>query len=135
MGIERCGWESKSELYRTYHDEEWGVPLHDDQRLFEFLSLESFQSGLSWLTILRKRENFRKAFAHFAPAQVAQFGETKIQLLLDDKGIVRNQMKIKACINNAKKFIEIQEEFGSFDHYIWKFVDGQPQINHFEKIK
>lgn len=131
----RCGWESKNEIYTEYHDNEWGVPLHDDYTLFEFLTLESFQAGLSWLIILRKRGNFRRAFENFDPVKVSQFNENKINALLEDKGIVRNRLKIKACINNAGRFLEIQKEFGSFAKYIWAFVDDKPIINHFEKLE
>jgi len=130
----RCGWATKSgdPLYIKYHDEEWGTAVHDDQKLFEFLILESFQAGLSWLTILRKRENFRKAFAGFDPKKVARFDAKKKKQLLNDAGIIRNRLKIEAAINNAKLFLEIQKEFGSFDNYIWKFVNGKPIVNHYK---
>ncbi|NQU87582.1 MAG: DNA-3-methyladenine glycosylase I, partial [Mariniphaga sp.] len=111
----RCGWGSSNDIYMEYHDNEWGVPLHDEIKLFEFLVLESFQSGLSWITILKKRKNFIHAFEGFDPNKVALFSETKVQELMQDTGIVRNRRKIEAAINNAKRFLEIQEEFGSFD--------------------
>lgn len=124
--MKRCFWAGEDPLYQKYHDEEWGVPLYDDQKLFEFLTLESMQAGLSWLTILRKRENFRKAFAQFDPKKVARFGNKKVEILLQDSGIVRHRQKIEACINNAQQFLKIQEEFGSFSQYNWSFVDGKP---------
>ncbi len=132
--LERCDWCLGDELYIKYHDEEWGVPVHDDRTHFEFLVLESMQSGLSWLTILRKRENFRRAFAGFDPVQVARFDEAKIAELLADPGIIRNRRKIEAAINNARRFLEIQHEFGSFDNYIWGFTDGRVITNHYESI-
>lgn len=136
MSIIRCGWAKPgNDLYLKYHDEEWGVPVHDDQTLFEFLVLESFQAGLSWELILKKRENFRKAFSNFEVEKVARFKEKKIQELLNDASIVRNKLKINATINNAQQFINIQEEFGSFDQYIWRFVDGQPIINKWKTLK
>ena len=127
----RCEWSAKGNdpMYVRYHDEEWGVPLHDDQKLFEFLILESFQAGLSWLTILRKRENFRKAFAGFDPKKVAKFNQQKFDRLMQDQGIIRNKLKIAAAINNAKCFLQIQKEFGSFDKYVWSFVNYRPIIN------
>jgi len=133
----RCGWASKSgdQLYIKYHDEEWGRPVHDDQKLFEFLILESFQAGLSWLTILRKRENFRKAFAEFDPKKVASFDAKKKKQLLNDAGIIRNRLKIEAAINNARLFLDIQKEFGSFDKYVWSFVNGKQIVNHYKEMK
>ncbi|MBU4564686.1 MAG: DNA-3-methyladenine glycosylase I [Desulfarculus sp.] len=122
----RCPWCGDDPLYQDYHDREWGVPLHDDRRLFEMLLLESFQAGLSWLTILRKRENFRAAFDGFDPAKVAAYGSGKIDALMSDAGIVRNRAKIKAVINNAGVFLDLQKEFGFFDRYLWSFVDHQP---------
>ena len=122
----RCDWSTKNPLYIAYHDNEWGVPLHDEQQLFEFLILETFQAGLSWITVLRKRENFRKAFDNFDYKKVALYGEDKIQELLLDAGIIRNKLKVRAAISNAAAFMEIQKEFGSFDKYIWDFVDGKP---------
>lgn len=121
--VERCWWCGEDPLYIDYHDNEWGVPLHDDQRLFEMLTLEGFQAGLSWITILRKRENFRKAFRGFVVEKVARFGKKDVARLLKDEGIVRNRMKIEAAINNAKRFLEVQKEFGSFDRYIWQFTE------------
>jgi DNA-3-methyladenine glycosylase I len=124
----RCGW-AKSELMIRYHDEEWGVPLHDDRRLFEFLILEGAQAGLSWETILKKRENYRLAYDGFDPEIVAKYGAKKVRQLLANAGIVRNRLKIAASIENAKAFLKVQKEFGSFDRYIWRFVDGKPKIN------
>lgn len=123
----RCGWASGLSL--RYHDEEWGVPVHDDRTLFEFLILEGAQAGLSWSTILNKRENYRKAFDRFDPQRVAQYDRRKVQQLLRDAGIVRNRLKIAASIQNAKAFLQVQEEFGSFDRYIWQFVGGKPLVN------
>jgi DNA-3-methyladenine glycosylase I len=132
-GLTRCHWVGDDPLYIRYHDEEWGVPVHDDRKLFEFLVLESAQAGLSWITILRKRENYRKAFAGFDPVKVSRFPEKKVQQLLKDAGIVRNQAKIRAAINNAHCFLAVQKEFGSFAKYIWGFVDHQPIINRPKK--
>lgn len=132
--MKRCDWCLGDELYIKYHDEEWGVPVHDDRTHFEFLVLESMQSGLSWLTILRKRENFRRAFAGFDPAKVAEYDEAKIAELLQNPGIIRNRRKIEAAINNAQRFLEIQREFGSFDKYIWGFTNGEIITNHYESI-
>ncbi|MCG8335012.1 MAG: DNA-3-methyladenine glycosylase I [Proteobacteria bacterium] len=132
----RCGWvKPENELYLDYHDKEWGVPVHNDKILFEFLVLESFQAGLSWELILKKRENFRKAFANFEVEEVARFQEKKILELLNDASIVRNKLKINATINNAQKFIAVQEEFGSFDRYIWRFIDGKPIVNKWKTLK
>lgn len=130
----RCDWATDKEQYIKYHDEEWGVPLHDDQLLFEFLTLEAFQAGLSWYLILSKRQNFRKAFANFNYAKVAEFDEKDFERLVSDTGIVRNRLKISAAINNAQKFIEVRKEFGSFDKYIWGFVDGEPIQNNFKQM-
>jgi DNA-3-methyladenine glycosylase I len=124
----RCAWATEG-LSVPYHDEEWGVPVHDDRTLFEFLILEGAQAGLSWSTILNKRENYRKAFDRFDPARVAKYDRRKVQELLRDPGIVRNRLKIAASIENAKAFLRVQEEFGSFDRYIWQFVGGKPQVN------
>lgn len=126
--MKRCSWPT-NDLAIRYHDEEWGVPLHDDRRLFEFLILEGAQAGLSWDTILRKRENYRAAFDGFEPAKVAAYGEAKVAALLGDEGIVRNRLKIASAIANAKAFMKVQDEFGSFDAYIWRFVDGNPIVN------
>ncbi|SEV80468.1 DNA-3-methyladenine glycosylase I [Kaistella antarctica] len=126
----RCGWCEKDDLYRTYHDEEWGKPVYDDEAFFEFLVLESFQAGLSWYTVLKKRENFAEAFDNFNYKKIASYSEVKIEELLNDVGIVRNKLKILATINNAQKFQEVQKEFGSFSTYIWNFVDGKPMVNN-----
>ena len=125
MTIERCSWAGDDEIYIRYHDEEWGVPTHDDQELFEMLVLESFQAGLSWITILKKRENFRKAFDGFDVEKVAGYSEDKVEELRQNEGIIRHKGKISSAINNAQIFIEIQKEFGSFDEYIWGFTDGE----------
>ncbi len=134
MAKARCDWVTDKELYIKYHDEEWGAPLHDDQLLFEFLTLEAFQAGLSWYLILSKRENFRKAFASFDYEEVAKFNEKDFDRLVSDTGIVRNRLKINAAIDNAQKLIDIREEFGSFDKYIWGFVDGEPIQNDFKEM-
>jgi DNA-3-methyladenine glycosylase I len=130
----RCDWGNSNPLMIKYHDEEWGVPLHDDNKLFEFLVLEGFQAGLSWQIILNKREGFRKAFDNFNPEIIANYGDKKIDELVNDKSIVRNKQKINACINNAGRFLEIQEEFGTFDKYIWGFVDYKPIVNGYKKM-
>ena len=124
----RCRW-AKGEQYIRYHDEEWGVPVHDDRMLFEFLILEGSQAGLSWSTILNKRDNYRRAFDGFDPRLIAQYQPKKIKALLADPGIVRNRLKIGSAIGNAKAFLRVQEEFGSFDRYIWQFVGGKPRVN------
>lgn len=132
--MKRCPWVDLTKPdYIAYHDHEWGVPVHDDRAIFEFLTLESAQAGLSWYTILRKRENYRTAFQNFDPEKVAGFGSKELNTLLTNPGIIRNRMKISATINNAKRFLEIQEAFGSFNAYIWRFVDGKPIINKFKK--
>lgn len=128
----RCTWCGIDPLYIEYHDQEWGKPVHDDNVLFEFLILETFQAGLSWITILRKRENFRKAFDNFDYKKIANYDQNKINALLQDSGIVRNRLKILAAISNAKAFMEIQTEFGSFANYLWQFVDNKPVVNRFE---
>uniref|UniRef100_UPI0040495E58 DNA-3-methyladenine glycosylase I n=1 Tax=Flavobacterium sp. TaxID=239 RepID=UPI0040495E58 len=128
----RCAWCEKDDLYRKYHDEEWGIPIYDDQKLFEYLLLETFQAGVSWYLILKKRENFRKAFLNFDYKQIAFFGEYEIQELMKDAGIIRNSLKIKSAITNAKAFMKVQEEFGSFSDYIWGFTDGKPIENQFK---
>ena len=125
MTTGRCSWAGDDETYIRYHDEEWGVPTHDDQELFEMLVLESFQAGLSWITILKKRENFKKAFDNFDVEKVACYDDVKVEELRQDAGIIRHKGKITSAINNAKIFIEIQKEFGSFDNYIWGFTDGE----------
>jgi len=128
----RCAWCEKDNLYRDYHDNEWGNPIFEDDKLFEFLVLETFQAGLSWYTILKKRDNFRKAFADFDYQKVARFDEKKIQELMQDTGIIRNQLKIRGTIANAAAFMEIQEEYGSFSNYIWNFIGGKPIRNNFK---
>lgn len=133
--VKRCEWTGSDPLYAQYHDKEWGVPLHDDRALFEFLSLEGAQAGLSWLTILKKRENYRKAFENFDPKKVARYDERKIATLLQDAGIVRNRQKIQATIDNARAFLQVQEEFGSFDRYIWGFVNGKPIVNGWKTLR
>jgi DNA-3-methyladenine glycosylase I len=130
----RCKWCVGIDIYEKYHDEEWGVPVYEDQKLFEFLILETFQAGLSWITILRKRENFRLAFDNFDYKKVAGYSEDKIQELLQDAGIIRNQLKIRAAVSNAIAFMKVQEEFGSFSEYIWAFTDGQPIINNLKTM-
>ena len=133
-GLMRCAW-AKSDLDILYHDREWGVPAHDDRELFEFLVLEGAQAGLSWATILRKRENYRAAFAGFDPAKVARFDRRKQAHLMLDEGIVRNRLKIGAAVRNAKAFLKVQEEFGSFDAFIWRFVEGRPRPNQWSSFK
>ncbi len=130
-----CAWAQTHELNRVYHDAEWGVPVHDDKKLFEFLILEGAQAGLSWLTILKKRENYRRAFDGFDPEKVARYGEKKIASLLEDEGIIRNRLKVRAAVTNAQAFLKVQEEFGSFDKYIWQFVRGKPMVNHRKSMK
>ena len=131
----RCGWCTSNDLYKKYHDEEWGVPVYEDQKLFEFLILETFQAGLSWITILKKRENCKLAFDEFDYKKVALYSEDKIQELLQDAGIIRNQLKIRAAVSNATAFIKVQEKFGSFSKYIWKFTNGQPIQNNRQSLK
>ena len=127
---ERCDWCNKDELYQNYHDNEWGKPNHDDKHLFEMLCLEGMQAGLSWYTILTKRENYRKAFDNWDAKKIARYDEKKVEALMQNAGIIRNRLKINAIIGNAKAYLEAQKEFGSFDNYIWSFVDHQPIINH-----
>ena len=128
--LSRCPWVDKSKPdYVDYHDEEWGVPVHDDRRIFEFLILEGAQAGLSWYTVLRKREHYRQVYDGFDPQMVARYGADKVARLLADPGIIRNRLKVAASIENARRFLAVQEEFGSFDAYIWRFVDGKPVIN------
>ncbi|MCS3529226.1 DNA-3-methyladenine glycosylase I [Chryseobacterium sp. JUb7] len=131
----RCGWCEKDDLYRKYHDEEWGRPVYDDETIFEFLILESFQAGLSWYTILTKRENFRKAFDNFNYKKISKYSEEKIEDLMQDPGIIRNRLKILATVTNAQKFMEVQKEFGSFSSYIWGFVGGKPVNNNPKSLK
>ncbi|HLH56073.1 MAG TPA: DNA-3-methyladenine glycosylase I [Verrucomicrobiae bacterium] len=130
----RCAW-AKGDLYSAYHDHEWGVPIHDDRLLFEFLILEGAQAGLSWLTILRKRQNYRIAFDNFNAAKVARYDARKMRILLADPGIVRNELKIRAAVQNAQSFIKVRKEFGSFDKYVWGFVGGEPVRNHWKSLK
>ncbi len=133
--IRRCEWGiSEDRLYLAYHDEEWGVPSHDDRHLFEMLVLEGAQAGLSWATILRKREGYRRAFAGFDPGSVARFGQRDVQRLLEDPGIVRNRLKVESAVNNAARVLEVQDEFGSLDAYLWSFVDGRPIVNHWTRL-
>lgn len=135
MDKHRCGWCLGDPLYESYHDTEWGVPVRDDDTLFEFLILETFQAGLSWITVLRKRENFRKAFDRFNYKKIATYDQKKVDSLLQDPGIIRNKLKVNATISNAKAFMDIQEEFGSFSTYIWDFVGGEPIKNKWEDYK
>jgi len=131
----RCNWGNSSPIMIEYHDKEWGVPLHDDQKLFEFFVLEGFQAGLSWQIVLNKRESFRKAFDGFNVEKVAEYDEKKLAVLFEDVSIIRNKAKILATVNNALRYLEVQAEYGSFDKYIWKFVDFKPIINSFHDIK
>jgi DNA-3-methyladenine glycosylase I len=132
----RCAWAmATDELYIRYHDEEWGVPVHDDRRLFEFLILEGAQAGLSWRTVLNKRENYRAAFDHFDAEKIARYSEAKVAKLLNNEGIIRNKLKIRSAILNARAFLNVREKFGSFDVYLWRFVDGRPIINHRKSMK
>jgi DNA-3-methyladenine glycosylase I len=131
----RCEWCGTDPLYVKYHDEEWGVPVHDDRKLFEFLILEGAQAGLSWINILKKRENYIKAFDNFDPLKVSRYSEKKIEKLLQNPGIVRNKLKINSAVGNAKAFLKIQKEYGSFDKYIWSFVGGKPIINKWKSLK
>ena len=135
MEITRCAWCEKDDLYRNYHDQEWGKPIYDDETIFEFLILESFQAGLSWYTILAKRENFRAAFDQFDYKKIAQYSEEKVEELIQNTGIIRNRLKILATINNAQKFMEVQKEFGSFSKYIWGFVNHEPIVNRPKTLK
>ncbi len=130
----RCPWPTTDPLYITYHDNEWGIPVHNDNKLFEMLLLEGAQAGLSWITVLKKRENYRNAFDKFNPEKIAAYDEKKVQELLDNKGIIRNKLKINAAVINAKAFLKVQKEFGSFDKYIWQFVGGKPKINSFTEL-
>ena len=135
MALQRCPWlDLDKPDYVAYHDREWGVPVHDDRKHFEFLTLESAQAGLSWYTVLRKRANYRKAFAAFDPAEVARFSAAKVEQMLQDPGLIRNRRKIGAAVENARHFLAVQDEFGSFDAYIWRFVDGRPIVNEFRTL-
>lgn len=131
----RCTWCLGTDIYEKYHDEEWGIPVHDDQKLFEAIVLDAFQAGLSWLTILKKRENFRKAFDDFDPKKIARYDRKKINVLMKDAGIVRNKLKIEAAVTNAQAFLNVQKEFGTFDSYIWSFVGGKQKINKPKTLK
>jgi DNA-3-methyladenine glycosylase I len=133
--VTRCQWAGNDPLYIQYHDEEWGVPLYDDDKLFEFLILEGFQAGLSWITILRKRENFRKAFDNFDALKIVKYDVPKVEELMQDTGIIRNRLKIEGTITNARLFLEIQKEYGSFREYIWQFVEGQVVVNQRDSLK
>ena len=131
----RCRWCTGQPIYVEYHDREWGIPLHDDQKLFEMLILEGAQAGLSWITILKKRENYRRAYSRFIPQKVAAFDEAKVSSLLQDEGIVRNKLKVRASVINARAFLKTQEDYGSFNAYIWQFVEGRPLVNEWQKIE
>ena len=135
MDKKRCNWCTGDALYEKYHDEEWGKPVYEDDKLFEFLLLETFQAGLSWITILRKRENFRKAFDDFDYKKIADYSDDKIADLLQDAGIIRNKLKVYAAVTNAQAFMKVQDEFGSFSKYFWDFTDGKPIDNQFETLK
>jgi DNA-3-methyladenine glycosylase I len=134
MQKNRCAWCGKDPIYIEYHDKEWGVPVYDDHKLFEFLVLETFQAGLSWITILKKRENFREAFDNFDYKKIAEYDEEKFQELMNNAGIIRNKLKIRAAITNAAAFMEVQKEFGSFSKYIWGFTGGKPVVNHWKTL-
>ena len=133
--VKRCGWGESDPIYFRYHDGEWGVPVHNDRRLFEMLILEGTQAGLSWLIVLRKREEYRKAFDNFDACRIARYTEKRVQNLLSNPGIIRNRLKITAAIDNAKAFLKVQEEFGSFDKFLWSFVSGKPKQNRFKRLK
>jgi len=133
--LHRCAWALGSELEQNYHDNEWGVPLHDDRKFFEFITLEGAQAGLSWATILKKRENYRKLFADFEVEIIARYNKSKIETLLKNPGIIRNRLKVESTISNARAFIEIQHEFVSFDAYIWQFTDGKPVVNRWKTVQ
>ena len=132
--MKRCSWCEGNDLYVDYHDKEWGVPVYDDNKQFEFLVLESAQAGLSWLTILKRRENYRKAYDNFDPIKVANYGDKKIKALLNNEGIIRNKLKIAASVSNAKLFLDIQDEFGSFSDYLWGFVDNKQVVNKWKSL-
>lgn len=133
--LQRCAWCERDPIYVEYHDLEWGVPLHDDKKLFEFLILEGAQAGLNWLTILKRREGYKKAFVDFDAVKIARFSKNKIERLMQDVGIIRNRLKIEAAITNARAFLKVQEEFGSFDKYSWQFVNGERIVNTWQSIK
>lgn len=128
----RCSWPKDDPLMLAYHDEEWGMPLHEDNKLFEFLLLDAFQAGLSWKTVLYKRDHFSRAFDGFLPEKIARYNTRKVSRLLEDRGIIRNRLKVLSSIENARQFLRIQEEYGSFGRYIWKFTEGKPRINHWK---
>ena len=130
----RCSWAGDDPLYVEYHDREWGVPVHDDRTLFEFLTLEGAQAGLSWITILKKRENYREAFDGFDPRRVARYGEARVEELLGNAGIVRNRLKVQSTVTNARAFLTVVKEFGSFDHFVWRFVGGEPKVNACKRL-
>jgi len=134
MNRQRCAWAGNDPLYCAYHDKEWGVPLHDERALFEFLLLEGAQAGLSWITILRKREHYRLAFDNFDVERIARYDANKIESLLQNPGIVRNRLKVQSAVTNAQKFLAVQDEFGSFDTFIWRFVEGVPRQNHWHSL-
>lgn len=131
---QRCEWAGEDPLYISYHDHEWGKPVHNDQELFEFLLLEGAQAGLNWITILRKRENYRLAFDHFSPQKIAGYDQAKIEALLQNPGIIRNKLKVRSAVQNAQAFLRVQAEFGSFNNFIWAFVDNQPIVNRWERL-
>jgi DNA-3-methyladenine glycosylase I len=133
--LKRCEWCLTNDLYLNYHDQEWGVPVHDERKLFEFLLLEGVQAGLSWLTVLRKRDAYRVAFNDFNPEIIAEYGNEKISELMNNPGLIRNKLKIEAAIKNARAFLKVQEEIGSFDKYIWNFIDGKPILNRYSSLK
>ncbi len=132
--LQRCNWPGSDELMIKYHDDEWGVPNHDDRKWFEYITLDAFQAGLSWAIVLNKRENFRKAFNNFDPKIIAEYDQVKVEELIQDAGIIRNKLKINATISNAKVFLDVQKEFAGFDNYIWRFVNGKPIVNHWKFI-
>jgi len=133
--LQRCVWAQGSELEQEYHDHEWGVPLHDDKKLFEFITLEGAQAGLSWLTVLKKRENYRRLFDGFEVEKIARYNKRKLETLLRNPGIIRNRLKVESTVSNARAFLEVQDEFGSFDDFIWQFTDGQPIVNRWQRIQ
>lgn len=131
----RCGWVTPDPLYIDYHDQEWGVPVHDDRRWFEMLLLEGMQAGLSWITILKKRDHFRQALDGFDPVRIAKYDSSDVERLLMDPGIIRNRLKLQAAVTNARAFLEVQKEFGTFDRYIWRFTGGEPILNHWQSLE
>ncbi len=133
--LKRCEWAGNDPLYQKYHDEEWGSPVHDDQKLFEMLILEGAQAGLSWITVLKKRAHYRKVFDNFNARKISKYDQSKIEQLLSDPGIIRNRLKVNATVTNSQKFLEVQKEFGSFDNYIWQFVHHKPVVNKFKSLK